>query len=370
MAGRQSTQGVRARAALFDAPGRPMRVEEIDVEGPGPGDVLVRMAAVGICGSDLHVVRGEWERPVPMVLGHEGSGTVERVGADVHDIAVGDRVVISWAPGCRACPVCAEGRPAACPNLRAGFAAGTLPDGTTRLSQGGEPVFRMTAVGALATHVLMPRAGVLAMPDGVSFDEAALLGCAAITGAGAVVNVAHAAAGAHAAVVGAGGVGQFVIQGLRLAGAATIVAVDPTAARREQALALGATHAVAPDELAGLLGELGDVLDFVFEAVGAQATFELAMGAVRNGGTVVVAGIPPAGTSVRLDPSDLVVREKTVVGTMYGRGEPAVTLERLFAGPDRLELASMIGPRFPLDDVDDAVALALAGESGRVLVEP
>jgi S-(hydroxymethyl)glutathione dehydrogenase/alcohol dehydrogenase len=353
---------------LFDAPGLPMRVEDFEIEAPGPDDVLVRMVAAGVCGSDLHVVRGEWTRPVPMILGHEGSGVVEAVGDEVTEFATGDHVVISWAPGCRRCAVCADGRPAACPDLRAGFAAGTLPDGTTRLSQRGAPVFRMTAVGAFASHVLMPRTGVIRMPGGVSFEEAALLGCAAITGAGAVLNLADDAADAQAVVVGAGGVGQFVIQGLRLAGARTIVAVDPQPARRAQALELGATHAVAPDDLAPLLEELGDVIDYAFEAVGAQRTFELAVGAVRNGGTAIIVGIPPAGTTLALDYADLVVREKTVIGSMYGTGEPEVTLGKLFDAPLRLELASMIGPRFDLEDIDAAIECALRGESGRVLV--
>lgn len=347
-----------------------MRIAEVDVEAPGAGDVLVRMSAIGICGSDLHVVRGEWTRPVPMILGHEGSGTVAAVGSDVTEFAVGDRVVISWAPGCQRCKVCADGRPAACPALRTGFAAGTLPDGTTRLSLDGESVYRMTAVGALADHVLMPRTGVIGIPDDVSLEEAALLGCAAITGAGAVVNLARDAADAQAVVVGAGGVGQFVVQGLRMMGARTIVAVDPSAARRAQASGLGATHAVAPEGLAPLLEELGDVMDYAFEAVGAQASFELAVSAVRNGGTTIIVGIPPAGTTVPFDFADLVVREKTIVGSMYGTGQPAETLATLLAGPGRLELSSMIGPRFALQDVDEAFRCALEGTSGRVLVHP
>ena len=361
---------IAIEAALFDAPSKPLRVEAVELEAPGPQDVLVKMAAVGICGSDLHVVRGEWERPVPMILGHEGSGTVEAVGDAVTEVAVGDPVVISWAPGCRHCDVCAQGRPAACPNLRQGFAAGPLPDGTTRLSQSGGEIYRMTAVGALATHVLMPQTGVIKLPARVSFEEAALLGCAAITGAGAVINVAQAGPETQAAVFGAGGVGQFVIQGLRMAGARTIVAVDPQASRRAQALTLGATHAVAPDALPALVEELGDVLDYTFEAVGSQETFELAVGAVRNGGTTIVVGIPPTGTGVTLGAADIVVREKTVVGSMYGTGEPKVTLDKLLGGPAQLELASMLGPRFALDEVNAAFDSALGGDEGRVLVLP
>jgi S-(hydroxymethyl)glutathione dehydrogenase/alcohol dehydrogenase len=366
----QQSQTIQVRAALFDEPGAPLRVEEISLECPGPNDVLVRMFVVGICGSDLHVIRGEWDRPVPMVLGHEGSGAVEAVGEDVVGLAVGDRVVISWAPGCQQCAVCADGRPAACPKLRAGFGAGTLPDGTTRLSQGGNTIYRMTAVGALSTHVVMPRAGVIKMPDSVSYAEGALLGCAAITGAGAVVNLIPDATGASSVVIGAGGVGQFVIQALRSAGASRIIAVDPQSARRDQALELGATHAVVPDDLPALLEGLGDVIDYSFEAVGSQPAFELAVASVRNGGTTVVVGIPPAGTTVAFDPADLVVREKTVVGSMYGSGEPAETLRKLLGGQTRLDLASMIGPEFLLDEVNEAFDLARQSIAKRILVLP
>ena len=346
-----------------------MRIETVTLEAPGANDVLVRMSAVGICGSDLHIVRGEWSRPHPMILGHEGAGVVTAVGAMVDDIAVGDRVVVSWAPGCQECFVCAAGRPAACPKLRAGFASGTLPDGTTRLSRNGETVYRMTAVGALATHVLMPRTGVIGLPDGVPIEEGALLGCAAVTGAGAVINVTSVDSDTSAAVLGAGGVGQFVIQGLRIGGARTIVAVDPSAERREMAIRLGATDVVAPDELAGLVEGL-DGFDYTFEAVGAQQVFESALAATRNGGTMVVVGIPPTATKIDFDPADLVVREKTVIGSMYGSGEPRETMSELFCGPRQLELTAMVGPKFSLDEVNEAMECALRGESGRVLVLP
>ena len=147
---------MRVRAALFEAPGAPLVVRTVDLDGPGPGDALVRVDAVGICGSDLHVVKGEWVRPRPMVLGHEGAGVVEAVGADVDGLAVGDRVILSWAPACGECGPCLAGRTTACLPLRAGIGAGTLPDGTTRLSADGETIYRMTAVGALAERVVMP----------------------------------------------------------------------------------------------------------------------------------------------------------------------------------------------------------------------
>ena len=203
----------------------------------------MRIDAVGICGSDLHVVKGEWVRPRPMVLGHEGAGVVEAVGADVDGLAAGDRVILSWAPACGECGPCLAGRTTACLPLRAGIGAGTLPDGTTRLSADGETIYRMTAVGALAERVVMPASGVLKLTHELPAAEAALLGCAALTGIGAAREVT---AGDVVVVIGAGGVGQFCVQGARLRGASAIVAVDPLPARRALARAVGATPRLRP----------------------------------------------------------------------------------------------------------------------------
>ena len=158
---------MRTRAALFRSPDAPLEVREIEVEEPGPGDVLVRMAAVGVCGSDLHVVKGEWPRPTPMILGHEGAGIVESVGDGVEDLAPGDPVVLSWAPACGECDACRHGRTTACTTLRAAIGKGAMLDGTTRLRLDGETVYRMTTVGALAEHVLVPESAALELPPDV-----------------------------------------------------------------------------------------------------------------------------------------------------------------------------------------------------------
>jgi S-(hydroxymethyl)glutathione dehydrogenase/alcohol dehydrogenase len=356
---------VKTRAALFRAPGVPFEVREIDVEEPGPNDVLVRVAATGICGSDLHIVRGEWTRPTPIVLGHEGAGVVEAVGADVAGVAPGDRVVLSWAPSCGECAECRRDRRVACAPLRAGIAAGTLPDGTTRLSLGGRPVYRMTAIGALAELVVVPATAALPLPADVPLEQAALVGCAALTGVGAVLQRARVEPGASVLVVGAGGVGIFCVQGARLAGASRVVAVDPVEARREQARRLGATEAVGPEDV-----EAG--FDYAFDAVGGAPTFELAVRSIRGGGTAVAVGMAPAGATYALAPGELTNEEKTITGSLYGSEDPAVALpavlEHVRAG--RLDLEHMVGPRFRLDDAEQAVQASLAGVPGRVLVMP
>jgi S-(hydroxymethyl)glutathione dehydrogenase/alcohol dehydrogenase len=364
---------LKTRAALFHAPGRPLEVVEVEVEEPGPRDVLVRMAAVGVCGSDLHVVKGEWPRPTPMILGHEGAGVVEEVGAEVESLRPGDAVVLSWAPSCRECAACRGGRPVTCTTLRGAIGKGTLLDGTTRVAAAGAPVYRMATVGCLAELVLLPEYSALPLAADVSVEQAALLGCAALTGVGAVLNAARLPAGASALVIGAGGVGQFVVQGARIAGASLVVCVDPVEGRREQALRLGATHAAAPADVDELLTAVAPAgVDFAFEAVGKTELQALALRWTRNGGATVLVGMPPTGAKLEVDPFDFTNREKTLTGTIAGSVEPALALPQLVehVRAGRLELESLVGPVFPLEQVNEALEESLAGSPGRVLVRP
>ena len=358
---------MKARGAIFHAPDQPLETVVLDLEEPRADEVLVRMSAVGVCGSDLHVVKGEWPRPVPMVLGHEGAGTIEATGKDVEDLAVGDRVVISWAPSCGHCGPCRRGRPTACEPLRAAIAAGTTLDGTTRISLNGETVYRMTATGCLAEYVVVPANAALPLGDDSASEEAALLGCAALTGVGAVRNASTLGPGQSALVVGAGGVGQFVVQGARMAGATDIVCVDTNADRLELARALGATSVGHPDELPSLVA---DGVDVAFDAVGLPETSAIALRHARSIGQCVLVGMPPAGARLDLDPAEFTNREKTLTGTVYGSEDPAVALPALLEDvrEGRLELRSMLGPSFPLDAADEAFRASLAGSAGRVVV--
>ena len=241
------------------------------------------------------------------------------------------------------------------------------------MSRWGETVYRGTATGCLAERVVVTERVALATGGAVPLDHAALLGCAALTGVGAVLFAARMGAGTTAVVVGAGGVGQFVVQGSRIAGAETVVVVDPFEGRRSQALALGATHAVAPGELQELMAEVApDGADVGFDAVGDPATTATALRWTRNGGTCVVVGISAVGARLDLDPGEFVRREKTLTGTMYGSEDPAVALPMLLdhVRAGRLQLEPMLGPVFALDDVNAAVEASLAGAPGRVLVRP
>jgi S-(hydroxymethyl)glutathione dehydrogenase / alcohol dehydrogenase len=364
---------MKIRAALFHAVGEPLEVVELDLDEPRPHEVVVRMRAVGICGTDLHQVKGEFRRPTPMVLGHEGAGVVESVGDRVSRVRPGDDVVLSWAPSCGECAGCRRGRPATCRLLNAAIPNGTLPDGTTGMSYRGETVYRGTATGCLAEYVVVSEQVALPLGGAVPFDQAALLGCAVLTGVGAVLYAAGVEPDSSVLVVGAGGVGQFVVQGARIAGAATIVVSDPVEARLQAAVRAGASHVAPPDGLRETLRSvLPDGADYGFDAVGDPMTTETALRSTRDGGTAVIVGLPAQGLRLDLDPFELIRKEKLLTGTLYGSEDPAVSLPAMLdlVHAGRLDLASSLGPSFPLDRVDDAVQASLAGEAGRVLVLP
>jgi S-(hydroxymethyl)glutathione dehydrogenase/alcohol dehydrogenase len=364
---------VKSTAAVFRGPGIPLEVREIDLDEPGPRDVLVRIKAVGICGTDLHSTRGEWNRPTPIVLGHEGAGVVERVGDEVESVRPGDEVVLSWAPACGDCADCRRGRPAACINLHRAIGAGTLVDGTTGMSLDGETLYRGTTTGAMSERLVVSERVALPTGGDVPLEEAALLGCAALTGVGAVLFAARAEPGGVALVVGAGGVGQFCVQGARIAGAETIVCVDPLPARLELVRQLGATHVTAPDGVKELMREIApDGADHAFDAVGNPETSALALRFTRSGGTCVIVGLPAAGARLDLDPAEFNRREKFLTGTMYGSEDPAVALPVLLGHvrSGRLRLRELLGQTYPLEQVNQAFEAALAGSPGRVLILP
>jgi len=257
--------------------------------------------------------------------------------------------------------------------LQRAIAAGTLLDGRTGLSRNGETVYRGTATGALAERVVVSEQVALPTGGGLPLEEAALLGCAALTGVGAVLFAAGVEPGSSVLVVGAGGVGQFVVQGARIAGAAEIVCADPLEERRALAERLGATRTVAPDELGATMKEaLPGGADYAFDAVGDPETTAVAFRWTRNGGLCVIVGLPAAGRRLDLDPVDFVRRERRLTGTIYGSEDPAVALPILLdhVRAGRLELRSQLGPMFPLEQVNEAVEASLSGAAGRVLVRP
>src|SRR2546427_8130608 len=231
------------KASVLFEQGAPLRVEELDLEGPREGEVLVRMAASGVCHSCLHAADGSWQGvPVPIVLGDEGAGTVESVGAGVRDLQAGDHVILSWAPTCGRCHYCVIGRPNLCEQRRPG--QGVLPEGTTRMSLGGRPVYQYGHVATYASVTVVAESSAIAIDRTMPLDRAALIGCSVITGAGAVINLAAVQPGASMAVFGVGGVGLNAVQGGAMVAAQPIIAVDVVGSKLEQARQLGATHAI------------------------------------------------------------------------------------------------------------------------------
>ena len=357
---------MKTRAALFHAVGRPLEVVEIDLDEPRPHEVVVRMVAVGICGTDLHQVGASSVARLRSCSATRARCRGGRREA-VTRVRPGEQVVLSWAPSCGECAGCRRARPATCRALNAAIPNGTLPDGTTGMSYRGETVYRGTATGCLAERVVVSEQVALPLGDAVPLDHAALLGCAVLTGVGAVQYAARVTEGASVLVVGAGGVGQFVVHGARIARAGAIVACDPVASRLDAARAAGATHVCRPDDLRDLLrAELPDGVDYGFDAVGDPTTTVTALRSTRDGGTAVIVGLPAQGLRLDLDPFELIRKEKRLTGTLYGSEDPAVSLPAMLehVREGRLDLAASLGPSFPLDRADEAVQASRASPAG------
>ena len=366
---------MNVRAAVLDQVGGALQVQELDLAEPREGEVLVRMLAVGVCHSDWHVVTGDTKHPLPVVLGHEGAGVVERVvpspESRVPGLEVGDLVALNWAPSCGECFYCTHGRPALCGTYVGPVWAGTMLDGTTRYSRGGEPVYHYSALACFADHIVVPEVCCVKMPAMLSPEVAAVIGCAVTTGVGSVLNTAKVVEGSSALVIGAGGVGLSTVIGLRYVGASPIIVADPLETRMASARDLGAHQTLEradPERVKSLTEGRG--ADYVFECVGTPALQEIAVDCARPGGTVVFSGLSPSGTSTNIPGSRLVREEKTVMGSYYGTSHPArdfVKFAELHRKGD-IDLARLVTRRYSLDHINEAYADMLSGESTRGVI--
>jgi S-(hydroxymethyl)glutathione dehydrogenase / alcohol dehydrogenase len=362
------------RAAVLRETGGPLSVEDVELAEPGAGEVTVRLAASGVCHSDWNVVTGATSNPLPAVLGHEGAGVVEAVGADVTEVAEGDHVILSWLPSCGRCFYCVQGRGVLCDVAMADMFAGTLPGGGLALSQNGEPLYHYSYLSAFAERCVVPTGCCVPIRMDAPLEVAALVGCAVMTGLGAAVLRARVAPGSTAVVFGTGGVGLSAILGCKLAGARTIVAADPVAFKRETALALGATHATDPsgEDVAALLRELTDGrgADYAFDTAGAPGIVAQAYEAVRRGGTVVAVGLPPEGATADLPAPALAREEKVVTGSFYGSCRPQVDMPLVvdLYMEGRLDLDALVSRTYPLEEVNQAFAAMNAGEVARAVI--
>ncbi|RZT66710.1 zinc-binding dehydrogenase [Leucobacter luti] len=348
-----------AHAILFAGGDAEPHIAPIQVRDPRAGEVLVRMTAAGVCHSDLHVLNGDWPFDHRIALGHEGAGIVAAVGENV-DLAVGDQVVLSWYAPCGRCEACVDGKSWLC--AESGAIGNGLPDGTTPLTaDDGEEVRPYLGVGTFSEYALVPRAAVVKVPSEVPAPVAALIGCSIATGIGAVLNTADVRAGQTAVVVGAGGVGQAIILGLKLAGASKIIAVDLSEDRLEIARQLGATDTVlgsdpdAVDRVRGIAG--GSGVDFAFDAIGVPQVTEGIVAYVKSGGAVVLVGMPSRDAEVSIKPWRLIVSGQRILGCNYGSSRPQVDFAKIarlyLAG--QLPLDLMVGERIPQARAVEAV---------------
>jgi S-(hydroxymethyl)glutathione dehydrogenase/alcohol dehydrogenase len=365
---------VTMRAAVLHEPGD-VRIEDVRLDPPKAGEVLVRVAATGVCHSDLHLVdgvlgEGRW----PMVLGHEGAGIVEEVGADVVHLSPGDPVALCFVPSCGSCPACRAGRLNLCEPAGRHSLAGTLMDGTSRLALlDGTPLQHGLMTACFAERTVVMAAGAIPLPAGLPLWQAALLGCGVVTGFGAVRNVARVRRGESVVVVGVGGVGLQVLAAAKLAGAAPIVAVDRDAAKLELALARGADHAVdtstEPRAVRALRTLTDGGADHAFEVVGLPETMLLAWKALRPGATAVVVGLAAKGVDAAI-PAIEFLSDKGIRGSYYGSGDAMTDLPALaqLALDGKLDLAGVVSHVDELDGVGAALERLRRGEGARTIL--
>ncbi len=353
------------KAAVLTRQGEPLEVRDIELGEPGPGQVRVRVAAAGVCHSDLSLANGTLALDLPAVLGHEGAGTVVAVGEGVDRVRVGDSVVLNWAPACRACWFCEQGEPWLCVHAeeRATQAYATLADGT--------PVYPGLGTGAFAEETVVPQQGVVPIPADFPLEQAALLGCAVLTGNGAVHNTAKVSAGQSVVVIGLGGIGLSVLQAARAAGAGPIIGVDVSESKAELAIVHGATDfIVAGDRTSKAVRSLtgGRGADHAFDCVGLPATIRASWGSSRRGGTVTVIGVGSRTSPVEFNALELYWFGRTLHGCVYGSSDPDTDVPRLLGevAAGRLDLAALATDTTDLAGVN--AAFEHFGQGGRTIV--
>ena len=340
-------------------------IEELDIGEPGPGQVMVKMMASGVCHSDWHVVKGEWTHlPLPIILGHEGAGIVEATGPGVNNVERGDHVILAWRSQCGLCEMCQLGWPALCYHNQ-------YPKQKPTLRQSGREINQMVGVGSFGSYQIVSEVAAIPIDKDIPFPQASLIGCGVTTGVGAAINTAQVEPGTTAAVFGAGGVGLNVIQGCRIAGATTIIAVDLLDNKLDMAREFGATHTVnageedAVEAIKSLTDGYG--VHYAFEAIGlVEKPFLQSIHCTRNRGMSIWVGHAPHGTPVTIDARDLMM-EKSVMGSLYGSGQPLVTFPRLLNlyKSGELMLDELVSRTYPVERINDAFEALGKGEVAR-----
>ncbi|MDH5565532.1 MAG: Zn-dependent alcohol dehydrogenase [Myxococcales bacterium] len=339
--------------------------DDVALSAVGPGDVRIRLVSSGVCHSDLSAQNGTIPTGMPCVLGHEGAGVVEEVGAGVTDIVPGDHAILSFVPACRRCKACLRGQSNLCEAMMAMLA-------TSHFEIDGKPAPGFLGCGTFAQQMVVSEAAVIVVDREIPLDVVSLIGCGVTTGVGAAIHTARIAPGSSVCVIGCGGVGCAAIQGARIAGAAEIVAVDALPAKLEAALRFGATHAVTPDGLAAVKLEItgGEGFDYALECVGSPQTIRASYDAVRRGGTAVVVGVGRMEQKIEFNAFELFYGEKTLKGSLYGSANARVDFPRLLRlwKLGKLDLEGMITRRIALEEINDAFRAMQAGEVVRSVI--
>lgn len=372
---------MKIRAAVLDTIGasppyatsRPLSIMTVDLAPPGRGEVLIKVVAAGLCHSDLSVINGDRPRPMPMALGHEAAAIVEEVGEGISDLQRGDHVVVVFVPSCGHCAPCAEGRPALCEPGAAANGAGTLLSGGRRLTRDGEPLNHHLGCSVFAEYATVSRHSLVRINPEVPLAEAALFGCAVLTGVGAVVNTAQVRMGASVAVIGLGGVGLAAVLGAQAAGARQIIAIDLAEDKLRQALALGATHTVNAgdsDAAEQIRACSSGGVELAFEFAGSIRALELAYRVTRRGGSTITAGLPPSSAVLPLPAVSLVAEERTIKGSYIGTCVPSRDIPRYIDlyMQGRLPVNKLLTGRLRLDEINHGFDLLREGKAIRQVV--
>ncbi len=357
------------KAAVMRANNAPLEIEDIAIDSPGPGEVLVKTAACGICHSDLTVLEGGLPVPPPCVLGHEPAGIVEEVGSGVSGFAPGDHVIGCLTAWCGVCRFCTEGRPYLCLDQFLG-----RPEGAAaRLSGGGEPIGQFANLSSFAEKILCPERSLVKIRDDMPLDRAALIGCGVTTGLGAALNTVNIPAGASVVIIGLGGVGLSALQGARITGAGKIIAVDTQEWKFELARGLGATDCINASDtepISAVHDLTGGGADFVFECIGLVPTVQQAVAMTGRGGTTVLVGVVPMTEMVQVSAADLTLQEKKITGSFMGsnrfRFDMPKYIEFYLSG--RLALDELVSSRIKLEEVNDAFEHMRKGEVARQVI--
>lgn len=360
------------KAAVLYAPGQPLVIEDLRLDPPKAGEVRVRVAANGVCHSDLHVMTGDMRMPLPIVLGHEGAGLVTEVGPGVTSVREGDHVVLCFQPVCGICDACTQGRPNLCETRPK--ALGVLMDGTTRLHNQTQDVYHFSYTASFAEETVVPESCAIKIRADIPLDRACFVGCGVMTGVGAAINTAKVQPGSTVAVIGCGGVGLNVIQGAALAGARQIIALDLLDNKLAFAKIFGATHCVNSghdDPLKAVLDLThGRGVDFAFEVISTAKTIELAFRMTTRGGVCTIVGIAPGSARISLNPNVFTLMEKTLKGSYYGSTRPRVDMPRLLDMymDGKLKIDELVSRTFPLAQVNEAYAALREGGVARSVI--